>query len=300
MPNWRGSTRTSRPQPADGDPLPALRRFCRRARAIGSASCWRPAARRPTRSAAARSCCRRSGCSPPRSARSPTSTSGASAGLNLLLDRYRYTYVPGGSVGGPSPVDAGVRDARRGPGPGGDAGRAPARRARPLARRRRAIPSSGGGWRRACGRTRRTASSGCAAALAIAADAGLDIRQGDAVADTAALAATLDAHPVITNTWVLNYLSGAERAAYVANLDELGRRRDVSWVFAESPVLVPELPVADRTQAQTALVLVRWRARPPHRHPPRRRPPPRLLAALALTIRGRRPSATSGSSDTRR
>ena len=54
---------------------------------------------------------------------------------------------------------------------------------------------------------------------------------------------------MITNTWVLNYLSSAERAAYVANLDELGARRDLSWVFAESPVLVPELPVADRTQA---------------------------------------------------
>ena len=51
---------------------------------------------------------------------------------------------------------------------------------------------------------------------------------------------------MITNTWVLNYLSGAERTAYLAALDELGRERDVSWVFAESPVLVPELPVADR------------------------------------------------------
>ena len=30
-------------------------------------------------------------------------------------------------------------------------------------------------------------------------------------------------------------------------------------MFAESPVLVPELPVADRVEDQTALVLVRWR-----------------------------------------
>lgn len=29
---------------------------------------------------------------------------GASAGLNLLLDRYAYRYTPGGDVGGPSPV----------------------------------------------------------------------------------------------------------------------------------------------------------------------------------------------------
>ena len=79
---------------------------------------------------------------------------------------------------------------------------------------------------------------------------------------------------MITNTWVLNYLSGAERTAYVAALDELGSRLDLSWVFAESPVLVPELPVADRTQAQTALVLVRWRGGPAHRRPTSATPTP--------------------------
>ena len=45
------------------------------------------------------------------------------------------------------------------------------------------------------------------AALELAAGEQIDIRRGDAVADTAPIAASLDAHPVVTNTWVLNYLT---------------------------------------------------------------------------------------------
>ena len=58
-----------------------------------------------------------------------------------------------------------------------------------------------------------------------------------------AVAASLDRPPVITNTWVLNYLTADARRAYVAALDELGRERDLSWIFLETPLLVPELPV---------------------------------------------------------
>ena len=67
------------------------------------------------------------------------------------------------------------------------------------------------------------------------------------------------AHPIVTTTWVLNYLSPTERRAFVDALDACGRRRDLSWVFAESPVLVPELPTVDARTSTTALVLVRWR-----------------------------------------
>jgi hypothetical protein len=183
---------------------------------------------------------------------------GTSAGLNLLLDRYRYRYLPGGSVGVASPVtlECGTRGAVPVPARLPDVrqrvglDRTPVDARDPEQRR----------WLEACvwpdqiDRFERLR-----AALAMAATAGLDVRRGDAVADTALVAATLTAHPVVTNTWVLNYLSAAERAAYVANLDELGRHTDLSWVFAESPILVPELPVTDRTQQQTALVLVRWR-----------------------------------------
>jgi len=97
------------------------------------------------------------------------------------------------------------------------------------------------------------------AALAVARTVALELRTGDAVADTGALVRAATAHPVVTNTWVLNYLSGPERRAYLSVLEACGRDRDLSWVFAESPVLVPELPVADRRETASCLVLVRWR-----------------------------------------
>ena len=97
------------------------------------------------------------------------------------------------------------------------------------------------------------------AALAIAAAADLDVRAGDAVTDTAAMVATATAHPLVTTTWMLNYLSPEERRAYVAALDDCGAQGDLSWVFAESPLLVPELPIVDPRQSITVLALVRWR-----------------------------------------
>jgi hypothetical protein len=244
--------------PADGDPVPALRRFCRghgdrlaellatrstQTNEIGRCALLLPAFGLLAAEVGALS----------------HLDVGASAGLNLLLDRYRYTYVPGGSVGDASPVtlECGTRGAVPVPVAMPDVGervgldRAPVDVRDPEQRR----------WLEACvwpdqiDRFERLR-----AALAMAATTGLDVREGDAVADTASLAAALAAHPVITTTWVLNYLSSAERTAYVEHLDELGRHGELSWVFAESPVLVPELPVTDRTQAQTALVLVRWRA----------------------------------------
>jgi hypothetical protein len=97
------------------------------------------------------------------------------------------------------------------------------------------------------------------AALAIARREAPEIHTGDAVAGTPALVRSATAHPVVTNTWVLNYLAGDERRAYLAMLERCGAERDLSWVFAESPVLVPELPVADRRETASSLVLVRWR-----------------------------------------
>jgi hypothetical protein len=63
------------------------------------------------------------------------------------------------------------------------------------------------------------------------------------------------------NTWVLNYLTGDHRRAYLAELDRLGTEFDLSWVYAEAPALVPELPIeADRRDPHlTVLSLARWR-----------------------------------------
>lgn len=183
---------------------------------------------------------------------------GTSAGLNLLLDRYQYRYEPGGEVGGPSPVRLVC----------GTRGRVPVPATMPAVVERRGLDRSPvdvrdpdqARWLEACVWPDQTDRfERLRAALAIAATTPIEIHRGDAVADTAALVLASAAHPVVTNTWVLSYLTGEERLAYLATLDECGRRRDISWVFAESPQFVPELPVADRNESATVLVLVRWR-----------------------------------------
>lgn len=183
---------------------------------------------------------------------------GTSAGLNLLLDRYEYVYTPGGRVGGPSPVR--LECGTRGP--------VPVPAAMPEVAERRGLDRSPvdvhdpdqARWLEACVWPDQTDRfERLRAAIDIARSADLVLHQGQAVTDTAPLVLGSAAHPVVTNTWTLNYLSRAERVAYLTALEQCGRQRDVSWVFAENPRFVPELPVDDAGDALTALVLVRWR-----------------------------------------
>ncbi len=102
-----------------------------------------------------------------------------------------------------------------------------------------------------------------AAAIRLAEHAPPKIVTGDAVD---VIRTTIDAvddsaHPVVTSSWALNYLSPAARDSFVEELAAAGADRDISWVFAESPALTPELPhAADLADEHTtALVLVRWR-----------------------------------------
>ncbi len=78
-----------------------------------------------------------------------------------------------------------------------------------------------------------------------------------------------DQHPVVTSSWALNYLTPAARTAFVDKMAALGAQRDISWVFAESPALTPELPHADDLVGEhtTALVLTRWRDGARHEEP---------------------------------
>jgi hypothetical protein len=89
------------------------------------------------------------------------------------------------------------------------------------------------------------------------------VRAGDAVEDLAATIALVadHGHPVVLNTWVLNYLSDDQRRAYVSELDRLGASSDLSWIFAEMPALVSGLPVPDDPDRvhRTVLTVVRWR-----------------------------------------
>jgi hypothetical protein len=188
---------------------------------------------------------------------------GTSAGLNLLIDRYRYRYEPGGTVGpssSPIELECGTR------------GAIPVPSSIPTIAARLGIDPRPvdvtddveARWLEACvwpDQLDRFAR--LRAAIEMARSAAITVRAGDAVTDTATLAESFAAsgHPVVTNTWVLNYLSAEERKAYVEALDELGSRLDLSWVYLESPYLVPEVPGprVDTAVDRTVLVLVRWR-----------------------------------------
>ncbi|MBA3605144.1 MAG: DUF2332 domain-containing protein [Acidimicrobiia bacterium] len=197
---------------------------------------------------------------------------GASAGLNLLLSRFRYRYEPGGDVGpagAPVTLTCGVR------------GPVPLPCSMPMIAAAVGVdpaPIDVGNddearWLEACvwpDQTDRFSRLG--AAITLARSVGVDVRRGDAVTDAPRLAVELAArgHPVVTNTWVLNYLTTPQRRAYVDALDDVGARVDLSWVYAESPPLVEGIPtppaageeraLEGRIESGTVLTMVRWRS----------------------------------------
>jgi hypothetical protein len=189
---------------------------------------------------------------------------GTSAGLNLLLPRYSYEYEPGGAVGDPSTVH--IHCLVRGDG------------AVPVPSAMPAIARSIGvdlmpidvldddevRWLEACvwpDQADRFAR--LVAAIELARANPPDVRRGDAVRDLPALVheASEAGHPVVTNSWVLNYLPQDARAEYVAMLDQLGEERDLSWIIAEAPAQTAGLPVptTDPAEEITVVSMVRWR-----------------------------------------
>jgi hypothetical protein len=192
---------------------------------------------------------------------------GASGGLNLLLDRYEYHYRDDGAdhtrtVGGPSPVvlDCATR------------GEVPVPPTVPgIVRRcgvdRHPIDVTDAGeahWLEACvwpdqaDRFHRLVH-----AIDLARQEPPELLAGDAVTSLAAAVERVGAgaHPVVTNSWVLNYLTPGQRIDYLAELDRIGAERDLSWIYAEAPALIPELPSEpDPVDAhRTVLSLARWR-----------------------------------------
>jgi hypothetical protein len=190
---------------------------------------------------------------------------GASGGLNLLLDRYEYHYTDRDGTTtevGSSPVVIPVMTRGNVPVP-------------------RSLPSIG----RRCGIDRRPVDvtdpqearwlEACvwpdhverferlAAAIELACQDPPELLAGDAVTSLASALERLgsDLHPVVTNSWVLNYLTAEQRIAYLAELDRIGATHDLSWVYAEAPVHIPELPNSpDPSNPHlTVLSMVRWR-----------------------------------------
>lgn len=192
---------------------------------------------------------------------------GTSAGLTLLTDHYAYRYRSGdghasAGVGGPSPVVIDVETT----------GPAPVPRRLPRVAARLGVDRApidvtdpdDARWLEACvWPDQQDRFHRLVAAIELTRTVRPDVIAGDAVDSLApgieSVGAT--AHPVVTNSWVLNYLTPRARVAYLAELDRIGATRDISWVYAEAPALIPELPTGpDPTNPHlTVLSLARWR-----------------------------------------
>lgn len=197
---------------------------------------------------------------------------GTSGGLNLLLDRYRYRYEPGGEVGGEvgPGIDSGDRAV-----PVlacGTRGDVPVPAAMPPIAARVGLDRhpidlndhDAARWLEACvwpdqaDRFHRLR-----VAIRMAAGSPPLVVTGDAVDDLpAAIEALGDVgHLTVMSSWVMSYLSRSEQHAFVTALDEVGTRRDLSWVIVESPSVTSGLPwpaiATDPTL--THLTTARWR-----------------------------------------
>jgi hypothetical protein len=172
---------------------------------------------------------------------------GASAGLNLLFDRYRYLLGGAGErEPGPGRPDVVIScEIRGGAVPGQITGAAPEITSRlgldlepvsladPAARR----------WLEAFVWPERTddlATLRGAVSLWLAAQDRPAVVRGDAVTDTAEVLAGLpgDEPVVVFSASLLSYLPAAARLEFAFRLREAAGTRPVAWVFAENPGLV--------------------------------------------------------------
>jgi hypothetical protein len=189
---------------------------------------------------------------------------GASAGLNLLIDHYDFAYLPGGELVSGSTVT--ISCSTR--------GAVPVPRVHPPVAAAIGVDAEPvdvadphqARWLEACvwpDQVHRFAR--LSAAIEIANRVGVDVRRGDACDATGELVAEAAAagHPIVTTSWVLNYLTTEARRRFVAALDRAAEAQDLSLVCAESPALCPELPGMPAPKPggdqPTAVVVVRWR-----------------------------------------
>ncbi|HYN32754.1 MAG TPA: DUF2332 domain-containing protein [Ilumatobacteraceae bacterium] len=191
---------------------------------------------------------------------------GASGGLNLLGDHYEYHYESHDgvvtTVGGTSSVV--LRAETRGPVPIPPQMPVIAARCGIDQRPIDVTDDDEAHWLEACvwpdqpDRFHRLV-----AAIEIARQSPPEILAGDAVTSLAPAIERVGstAHPVVTNSWVLNYLTSDARTAYLAELERIGAERDLSWVYAEAPALIPELPTGPdpADPHRTVLSMARWR-----------------------------------------
>ena len=191
---------------------------------------------------------------------------GASAGLNLLLPSFSYRYDGGEPIG---PDDSTVKlmcDTR------GDSPVDLSSMTVPAISSRCGIdarpiditdPGEARWLEACCWPDQADRFQRLRAAIDIARQQPPELLMGDAVdsVTTTVERMATRAHPVVSTTWALNYLAAERRSAFVAALDRARTTIDLSWVFAESPALTPELPHDQdlKDDHLTELTLVTWR-----------------------------------------
>lgn len=80
-------------------------------------------------------------------------------------------------------------------------------------------------------------------------------------------------HVVVANSWAMTYLARDRRAAFESIVDELGRTRNLTRVSAEAETVVGWVPRLERDEPQTVVGVRRWRggerteSRVAHCHP---------------------------------
>jgi hypothetical protein len=182
---------------------------------------------------------------------------GCSAGLNLLIDRYRFEYGPMGGLG---PTDSPVTitcELR---------GAAPVRTRLPTIAARLGVDRSpvdlaqtdDAGWLLACvwpdtGRLARTA-----AAIELARRHPPKVISGDMVTDLDAALDTFDLSLpiVVVTTSACGYLTVEQRHAFLAVLERRARRRPLAWLSVDAPGVIDLFPVPPTTDRATTTASV--------------------------------------------
>ncbi len=196
---------------------------------------------------------------------------GASAGLNLLADRFGYRYLA--ATGGAGTKTGGVPAAGTVVCESTVSGAPLPRLGSPVIAERIGVDlepvdlesPEARRWLLACvwpDEPDRVAR--LRAAIALARRDPPTVDRGDALAALPALVAG-EAHPVIWHSWVLAYWTTAAQFALAAAVDVLGASRDLTWIYLEPPSETPGLPTpiaggARHDPADCALVAVRYRA----------------------------------------
>lgn len=194
---------------------------------------------------------------------------GASAGLTLLLDRYVYRFDDGPTIRGSQVASPEllITCSSRGGSPLPDGELAVPEMSAVLGIDATPVDVSDrerARWLEACCWPDQTDRiERLRAAIDIARRHPPEILRGDAVdrlVDGIERVAA-SGHPVVTTSWALSYLTASRRQEFVDRLDQVGGRRDLSFVFAESPAQTAELPHPADLDGEhiTALVTVTWR-----------------------------------------